>query len=286
MELLRCWLFVPAGRPKLLESAARSRADALVLDLEDGVPTSQKAAARRLAAQWLPRLATRRRRVFVRLNGLGSGLTRDDLLAVAGPKLSGVVLPKTEAAQDLRELDVLIREAEVENGVRPGEVATVPLIESARGVLRCEQIASASDRVAALSIGAEDYTRDLGVDRRPDGLALQHIRAVVVQVAAAYALQPVDTPYTDFRDSEGLAQELAIARAVGLKGKFAIHPEQVAPIQEAFTPSPQEVEAARRIVEAYDAAVLDGRAVVALNGAMIDAPVAERARAVLAAARR
>ena len=286
MDTLRSLLFVPAGRERMLESAQSARADALVLDLEDAVPLRQKAAARTLARRWIPRLASARRRVFVRVNSIASGMTRDDLMAVAGKGLAGVVLPKTESPQDLRDLDVLLREAEMEHAVRPGDVRTIPLIESARGVLRCEEIVRASDRLCGLSVGAEDYTYDIGVERDASGVALQHIRAVVVQVAVAYGLTPIDTPYADYKDEAGLIAETRLAKAVGLKGKYAIHPAQVEVINRIFTPSKDEVERARRIVEAYEDALSQGLGAVSVDGRMVDAPIAERARAIIAAAKR
>jgi citrate lyase beta subunit len=267
----------------MLEHARASRADALVLDLEDAVPARQKAAARNLAKRWIPQLAKRSRLVFVRVNGLASGLTRDDLLAVVSKQLAGVVLPKTDAPQDLRDLDVLLREAEMAAGVRPGDVRTIALIESARAVLRCEEIARGSDRLLALSVGGEDYTRDIGARRDGAGLALQHIRAVVVQVAAAYALRAIDTPYTTLNDDAGLAEDARIARAIGLSGKYAIHPAQAPVINRAFSPTKGEAEEAARIVDAFEAG--NGGA-ISVDGRMVDAPIVERARATLAAAKR
>ena len=282
MEILRSWLFVPAARQRMLENAAAVRADAIVIDLEDAVAPAQKTAARRLARTWAPKLATARRRVFVRVNSLRSGLVRDDLLAVAGKKLAGVVVPKTESAQDLRDLDVLLREAEMEAGVRPGDIAPVPLIESARGLLRCEEIARASDRVIALSVGGEDYTAELGIERSVDGPGLQHLRATIVNVCAAYDLQPVDTPYIDFRDDAGLAADVAYARAIGIKGKYAIHPQQVPLINRGFTPSAADVAQAEKIIEAFEKSA----GATSVDGRMVDAPVVARARAVIAASKR
>ena len=286
LDILRSLLFVPAGRQRMLEGARASKADALVLDLEDAVPLRQKAAARTLARRWIPKLASARCRVFVRVNSIASGMTRDDLMAVVGKGLAGVVLPKTESAQDLRDLDVLLREAEMEHGVRPGDVATIPLIESARGVLRCEEIVCASDRLCGLSVGGEDYTYDIGVERDAGGVALQHIRAVVVQVATAYGLIPIDTPYTAHKDEPGLVADTQLAKAIGLKGKYAIHPAQVDVINRIFTPSKDDVEEARRIIEAHEDALARGLGAVTVNGRMVDAPVADRARATMAAAKR
>ena len=286
MDILRSLLFVPAGRERMLEGAQASKADALVLDLEDAVPLRQKAAARILARRWIPKLASTRRRVFVRVNSIASGMTRDDLMSAVGKGLAGVVLPKAESPQDLRDLDVLLREAEMEHGVRPGDIRTIPLIESARGVLRCEEIVRASDRLCGLSVGGEDYTYDIGVQRDAGGVALQHIRGVVVQVAAAYGLTPIDTPYAGYKDEAGLVAETHLAKAIGLKGKYAIHPAQVDVINRIFTPSKDEIAQARRVIEAYEDALARGLGAVSVDGRMVDAPVAERARGIIAAAKR
>jgi citrate lyase subunit beta/citryl-CoA lyase len=209
-------------------------------------------------------------------------LTRADLMTVVGEGLGVVVLPKVEAPQDLRDLDVLLREAEMARGVRPGTVGVLPIIESARAVLRCEAIAQAIDRLVGVAIGGEDYTADIGVERDAEGLALQHIRGVVVQVAAAYGLTPIDAPYIDFSDGSGLERDARVARGIGLKGKFVIHPDQVDTVNRVFSPNAREIARAQRIVDAY-ASASDGAA-ISVDGRMVDAPVAERARAVLALA--
>jgi citrate lyase subunit beta/citryl-CoA lyase len=283
--LLRTLLFVPAHRPRMVDRAATSAADAVVLDLEDAVPPPEKRAARTAAAESIGRVAAAAKPVFVRVNDVHTGETRDDLLAVVRPGLAGVVLPKAESAQDLRDLDVLLREAETQNGVRPGEVGVIPIIESARGLLRCEEIARATDRLVALSAGAEDYTRDLGVERHSDGLAIQHLRGTVVTVAVAYGLAPIDTPYTDHANRAGLLADTRIGKAMGMKGKYLIHPEQAEPVNKLLTPTAAEIQQARRIVAAYEAALRDGVGAVAVDGRMVDAPIAERARAMLAFAR-
>jgi citrate lyase subunit beta/citryl-CoA lyase len=281
MHLLRTLLFVPAGRDDMLEKAPGRGADALVLDLEDAVLPAGKPAAREAARRRIAPLRDAGQRVFARINGIGSGLTRDDLLAVAVDGLAGVVLPKAQQAQDLRDLDVLLREAEVQNGVRPGDIGVIPLIESARGLLRCEEIATATDRVVGLSFGAEDYTGDLGVRRTPDGVGLAHARYTIATVASAYGLLAIDTPYTDFADEEGLVAETRFARDVGFHGKYVVHPAQVAPVNLVFTPAAEDVAQARRIVDAFEAAASADAGAVQLEGRMIDAPIAERARRLI-----
>jgi citrate lyase subunit beta/citryl-CoA lyase len=282
MDLFRSLLFVPGNREHMLERARDAGADVIVIDLEDAVPSDEKKTARKFVKSWLPKLAAGGQAVFVRVNGIDTGMTRDDVMAVVRRGLAGVVLPKAQQAQDLRDLDVLLREAEMANKVRPGDVRTIPIIESARGLLRCEDIARASDRIAALAIGGEDYTAELGVPRT--AAALAHVRYTLVQVAVAYALAAIDTPYTDVKDSVGLAKETALVKSIGFKGKFVIHPGQVAAVNRAFTPGRGEIAEARRIVAAAAEAAAAGRGAISVDGRMVDAPVVERARRVLAAA--
>ena len=283
MNLIRTLLFVPAVNERMITNAARSDADAVILDLEDGVAGAQKADARQLARTSIAALRDAGKTALVRVNGIETGATRDDLLAVIADGLTAVVLPKVQHPQDLRDLDVLLREAEVANGVRPGDIAVVPIIESARAVLRCEPIVQAIDRVAGIAIGGEDYTRDIGVERDADGLALMHIRGATVQIATAYGLTAIDAPYIDFKDERGLIRDSEVARAIGLKAKFVIHPDQVATANRIFSPSEREVAQARRIVDAWetrDAAV----GAISVDGRMVDAPVFERARQTIATA--
>jgi citrate lyase subunit beta/citryl-CoA lyase len=277
-------LFVPAIRERMLSGAAKSGADAIVIDLEDAVPEGEKVSGREIARRHTATLAGAGYAVFVRINGIHTGMARDDVMAVVGPALTGVVLAKTESPQDLRDLDVLLREAEMASGVRPGDIATIPLIESAAAVLRCEQIAAASDRVAAISFGAEDYTFDMGIRRIGNAAGLQHARSTLAHVATALRIPAIDAPYADYKDIAGLAAEAAVARDLGMKGKYVIHPEQIATVNAAFTPLKQEVTYARLVIEAYERGLGDGLGAVNLDGRMVDAPIADRARAVLALA--
>jgi citrate lyase subunit beta/citryl-CoA lyase len=267
----------------MIAGAARSDADAVILDLEDAVAAADKAPARDQIPSSIDALHDAGKTVMVRVNAIDTGLTRDDVLAAVRAGLDAVILPKVQAPQDLRDLDVLLREAEMERGIRAGTVGVLPIIESARGVLRCEAIAGAIDRLIGIAIGGEDYTADLGVERDAEGLALQHIRGVVVQVAVANGLVPIDAPYIDFHDERGLTRDARTARAIGLKGKFVIHPDQIAAVNRVFSPNAREIALAKRVVAAYDARP-DGVAAISVDGRMVDAPVVARARAVLESA--
>ena len=280
-DLYRSLLFVPGNRERMLAKATSSGADAIVVDLEDAVPAAEKRDARKLVRAMMPDLAASDAAVFVRVNGVHSGLTRDDVLAVVRPGLRGVVIPKTASPQELRDLDVMLREAEVKNGVRPGDIGTIPLIESPQAVLRCEAIVDATDRVLAISIGGEDYAAALGVPADAGATALAHLRYVAVTVAAARGMFAIDTPYTAFKDPAGLEAETTLARSIGFKGKYAIHPDQVAVINRLMSPSRAEITHARRVIATAEAAAGKRRGTAALDGRMIDAPIIARARAVV-----
>lgn len=282
--ILRTLLFVPAHRERMVEKAPSCGADAVVLDLEDAVPPADKAAARDGAAAAIATVAGAGVAAFVRVNGIASGMTRDDVLAVVRPGLTGVVLAKTESPQDVRDLDVLLRESETAAGVRPGDVATLPLIETPRGLLRVEEIARASDRVLGLSIGAEDYCAELGVERNVEGTAIAYLRYQVVTVTAALGKIAIDTPYGEVTDIDGLVAETKFARAIGCRGKYVVHPDQVAPVNNVFTPGEADVAQARAMLDAYEAALRRGEGAVSVDGRMVDEPVAARARRLVARA--
>ncbi len=286
MDILRTLLFVPGNRQRMLERAPRAGADAIVIDLEDAVPRSEKRTARTLVRAAFPKLVASGIPIFVRVNNIHTGLARDDVMAVVRPGLAGIVHPKTDAPQDLRDLDVLLREAELKHRVRPGDIRTIPLIESPIAVLRCEAIALASDRIVALSLGGEDYTAALGVKRDAGGAALAHARNVIATVAAAYGMFAIDTPYAGIKDEPGLVAEARLAQAIGFKGKYLIHPDQAAPVNAVFSPSNDEVAYARRVIAAAALARKQRRGAVALDGAMVDAPIVARAEQVIALAAR
>lgn len=279
MPAMRSLLFVPANRPNMVARAHQTPADVIVLDLEDSVPPEEKEAARSAVAEAVTSLKAAGKAVHVRVNHLDTGLTRDDLEAAVAPGLDGLVFPKAGGAQEVRELDVLIRERETQGRLHPGDILLVPHIESARGLLRCEEIALASSRIAALSLGGEDYVGDLGVPRTQE--ALEYGRRVLVNCCTAYGLPPLDVVYPVLHDIDGLQAEALYARAIGFKGKYVIHPEQVEPVNAAFLPTAAEIESARRIVAAFEQAVAGGRASVQVDGRMVDTPVARRARALL-----
>lgn len=281
MILHRSLLFVPGGRQEMLEKAARFPADVLCLDLEESVLPEEKPRARELAREAVARLAGAGRSVHVRANSIESGQARDDLAAVVQPDLAGVLLAKTQSPQDVRDIDVLLREQELAHGVKPGTVQLIAAIESTRALLRCEEISRASTRLAALMLGGEDYAFDLGVQRTREGRELEHARYVIATCARAAGLVALDTPWADIEDIEGLVADAERSKAVGFGGKYLIHPSHIEPVQRVFTPSETEVAQARRLLAAWEEAEAQGLGAVQLEGRMVDKPIAERARRVI-----
>ena len=191
---------------------------------------------------------------------------------------------KITSPDDIWEYSGLLDAAETKAGLPTGQTLLIPWIETAAGVLHAYDIARASARVAAITFGAEDYTRDVGIRRTTSGEEVLFPRSLVALAAHAAGVTPLDTPYVNFRDSTGLESDIAEAARLGYKGKFAIHPAQLEPIRRLFGPQPDEIEYARRVMAAWDVASADGRGSLDLDGAMVDVPVVERARNTLAEA--
>jgi citrate lyase subunit beta/citryl-CoA lyase len=267
LQTARSFLFAPGSEERKLVRALDSGADAVVADLEDAVAPEEKGAARDLATHLVGDARTESLRLL-RVNGVGTEWHDADLTAVSGRGLDGIVLPKaTDAA--VRAVAGRV------------DLPIVAIVETARGLRDAFAVAS-HEQVAVLLLGAVDLGLDLGLEQREDGQEILFARSsLVVDSAAAGLRGPVDRVWVDVRDLEGLARDCAFARSLGFRGKALVHPDQVAPTHEAFAPTASELRRAREIVAAYDRAVGDGQGVVALDGDMIDAPVAERARELL-----
>ncbi|TET40188.1 MAG: CoA ester lyase [Dehalococcoidia bacterium] len=281
MEPLRTLLFVPGNRQNMIEKAQALPADVLVLDLEDSVPAAEKANARALVRDSIAGLALKGQRVFVRINSLASGYAQQDLEAVISDGIDGISQPKPSSGDEIRRVEAIIERLERDRGMRQGHVKLIPWVETAKGLLNAFEIASASPRVVGIAFGAEDFTLDTGMERTKEGSELHHPRVMVVIAARAADVIAIDTPYNDFRDEEGLIREARLARSLGFEGKFLIHPSQIDPVNQIFRPSAEEVAHARRVVEAFEAAEVQGFASTSLEGKMIDIPQANRARKLL-----
>lgn len=286
MAALRSMLFVPADSPRKLAKALESRADALILDLEDAVAPAQKPAARAAAARFIAeQAATLSSQLYVRINPLDSGLALDDLAAVVVPGLAGVMLPKTRSAEDVRRLGHYLDSLEARAGMTAGGVRIVPVAtETAQGLLTLHSFQPGIPRLAGMTWGAEDLSAAIGAisNREEDGsLSPLYVLAnsLCLCAAAAAEVPAIDTLYADFKDPAGLAASCQQARRRGFKGRIAIHPDQVDVINATFSPSEAELGAARRVVDAFAAQPQAGA--VSIDGVMYDMPHLKQARRTL-----
>ena len=282
--ILRSLLFVPGDRADMIGKALRYGADALILDLEDGVAADAKPPARHIIAAALEHGFPQGPPIFARINGMESGLLEEDLGIALRPRVDAVCLPKCNSPEELQAVDARLQALEDRWGVPRGRVRLVPMIETARGVLSAPGIARGHSRVAALGFGAEDFTADIGVPRTREGGELAYARAAVSLAAHAGRIDALDGIYADFHDAEGLRADTAAARALGYTGKMVIHPAQINTVHTAFAPSAAEVERARRVVAAFEEAQTRGAGIAVVDGAMVDRPVVLRAQRILAIA--
>ena len=284
MELLRSLIFVPGNRRDMLDKARAFDADVIVIDLEDSVPPGEKLNARQVVKEMAPTLSAGGQRVMVRVNSLDTGLTRDEVSDVIGPHLYGISLGKVESPWDISECDGIMTTLERRSGLEPGSLRLIPWIENSKAVMRVYDIAVASPRIVGLAFGAEDFTDDMDIQRTDTGEEVHFPRSAVAVASRAAGVAALDSPYVAFRDEDGLRREIQLDLTLGFKGKFAIHPAQLEPINTMFSPRPENVAYARRVVAVWDEAEAAGRGSTSLDGKMIDVPVVKRARSLLALA--
>jgi citrate lyase beta subunit len=267
-------LFTPGSDEHKLHTALAAGADAVVADLEDAVAAPEKAAARKLTARVLASVQSESLKT-VRVNGADTAFFAEDLEALADLPLSAVVLPKAT------------REAvEAVAAVLGDRLPVIAIVETARGLREAYETAR-HPLVAMLVLGAVDLGLELGLEPRDDRAELVFARSkLVLDSAAAGRRGPIDAVFVDIRDTDGLEAEALYARSLGLRGKACIHPAQVAAVNRVFVPSAAETDRARRLVEAYEQGLREGRGVVEVDGQMVDLPVVEHARRVLTAAER
>ena len=281
----RSMLFLPGNTPNMLVNGPYLGADALILDLEDAVAPSEKDAARLLVRSAIRDMDFRDCEIIVRINSIDTGFWQADIDAILpqGPDL--ILLPKSGSAQDILTADEYITRTEERLGMAPNTVRLMPLIETALGVENAFAIASASPRVAALFLGAEDLTADLRCQRTKEGREIEYARTRLVTAARAAGVDVYDTPFTDVNDDAGIRTDAAYAKALGFTGKASISPRHVEVINRVFSPTQKEIDYAYEVMDAIRLAKEQGRGAIALRGKMIDAPIVARAEQTIAAAR-
>jgi citrate lyase subunit beta/citryl-CoA lyase len=278
----RSTLILPVNIPRFVEKAYQRGADAILLDLEDAVPLAEKENARRLVKDSLALAAKGGAEVGVRINKDPSMFLKD-LEASVYPGLDGITLPKAESAEEVRNLESQIEKLERQRGMKPGHVQISILVETPKGLLKAQEIATASPRIESMFIGPEDYCLELGVEPSPDGTEIFYPLSYIVIVCKPVGVRPMGLvgSIAGFRDLEAFERAVARARQIGCEGASCIHPDQVAVINRVYTPAPEKVEFARRAVEAFEEGLRKGTASVSLDGKMMDLPVYNRAKLVI-----
>ncbi len=284
MPSRRALLYVPGDDWKKINKATTLDVDCICLDMEDGVAASRKAEARTTIARALQELNFGRSEKVVRINAVGSGLEAGDLAAVLPYHPQGIVLPKAEEPPQIQWVHERVEAAELKYGWPLHSIRMLIGVETPRAILNLKEIAS-HPRLDALIFGGEDYAAALGATRTPEAVELLYARLATLNAAAAYGLQAIDMVMVDFRDLQALRAEAGFGARLGFAGKQVIHPDQIAPVQEAFTPCEEAIAQAQRIISAFDAVQRQGRGVLALDGRMIDLPLVKAAHNVLDRAR-
>ena len=281
MSVFRTFLFAPGNHARRVEKALSLDADAVILDLEDAVAIAEKPATRSKAVAALqgPRTGLG----YIRVNAISTEFCHGDIQAVVAKGVDGIILPKVEAAHELKTIDWLITELERERGLPKGGIDLIPIIETAKGMETAFEIASAGTRARRMAFGAGDLTLDMNIEWSRDELELLPYRSAVVQASRAAGIEPpIDTVWVDLKDGEGLAASALRCRQLGYQGKMCIYPDQVPVVNDVFTPSPAAIAQARKMVAAFEEAEKAGLASIQVDGKFIDYPIVYRAQSILA----
>jgi citrate lyase subunit beta/citryl-CoA lyase len=280
MMILRSFLFVPGNRIDRIEKAIASSADGVIIDLEDAVALSQKEAVRDQVGTFLKTAS--RKNLFVRVNAIETSFFNEDIEKVAEAAIWGIVIPKTEKPEALQEADRKLADLERKRSIPQRQIHLVPMIETALGLSRAREIGASTPRVLAIAFGAGDLTLDLGAKQSKTGEELLFARSSLVLSCRLAGVTPIDAPYMiDVKDVEGLKTEAQRSRQLGFRGKFCIHPSQVEPVNEIFSPTQEEIARAKKIVEAFELAKEKGEGAISLEGEFVDPPIYNRAKQLL-----
>ena len=280
MHSRRALLYVPGDDRHKIEKALTFGVDCICLDLEDGVAQNRKPEARRSVAAAIGDLTFGQSEKLVRINAVGSGLEMADIDSVLPSHPDGIVVPKVEALEQIQWVSGKIETAELTHGWAVNSIRILVDVETAKGVLNLKEIAS-HPRLDGLIFGGEDYAVSIGATRTAEAWELFTARSLLVMHAKASGLQAIDIVSIDFQDLRTLRDEAAFGAKMGYTGKQVIHPAQVGPVQEEFTPNDESIEKARRITEGFEAHQKEGKGAFALDGKMIDMPLVKAAQNVL-----
>ncbi|MCK4538681.1 MAG: CoA ester lyase [Candidatus Krumholzibacteria bacterium] len=271
---------MPGNNPDLMRNGGLFGADCVILDLEDSVSPLAKDAARVLVRNTLIQIDYGEAERIVRINPMSTEFGEDDLKMIIPARPDTILIPKCETVADVTAVEKIVEEIEKREGIETPTLL-MPLIETANGILNAREVGSSSSRVVALCFGAEDFTADIGVARTVKGGESLTARCLLVLGAKASGVQAIDTVFSDTNDIEGLVESTREAMALGFEGKGVIHPAQIKPIHEVFSPTPERIEHAKKVVAAIEKARASGSGVASIGSKMVDAPIELRARKIL-----
>jgi citrate lyase subunit beta/citryl-CoA lyase len=274
-------LFVPGGNERLLTKGVGLEVDSLILDLEDSVTPDNKVSAREAVAEALMRTDFGGKEKVVRVNSLTTEYGKHDVAAVTKGRPNTLLLPKVNRPDDVLSYEALVKEVEKREGLSPGSIEFVALIETPLGIVNIDAIASASTRMNGLLFGAADYTRETRGKITPGRIELHYPMIRILLAARVAGIDAIDTPYFDIKDSEGLVRHTQQAKDMGYDGKAIIHPSQVEAVNRIFTPTMDEVNYARKVVETFEKAKGEGKGATQLDGQLIENVHAEMAQRTL-----
>ena len=281
MHSRRALLYVPGDDRHKIEKSLTLNVDCICLDMEDGVAPARKMEARLCILSALHELDFGSAEKLVRINPVGSGLEADELAVILPAHPDGIVIPKVENSGQVAWVSGQVESVELAHGWPLNSIRLIVDVETARGLLNLGEIAS-QPRLDAIIFGAEDFAADIGATRTPEAWEVFHARSAIVIAAAANGLQAIDMVSIDFKDIDKLRTESRFGVQLGYAGKQVIHPDQVAPVQEAFSPDQITVQNAQRIVDSFEVSLKEGKGAYALDGyKMIDLPLVKAARSVL-----
>ena len=280
--LLRSLLFVPGHNEKLLESASRSNADVLLLDLEDSVqPHANKILARERIREFVSSDRFIDFHVFPRINDRESGELLKDLSALTIPGVDGFMYPKATKGEDIYFIDKLLETIEYEKAIEIGTFKLIPLIETTGAVLNAQEICSASSRVIGIAFGCEDFITDLNGIHDPEGVSIYNPRAIIAMAARNHNVAPIDTVHIKVHDLEDLEKNLKLAKILGFEGMLVLHPKEIPLVHQHFSPTVMDVKEANEMLQLAEDAKKEGKGVAYMNNKFVGPPMVLTAKSIL-----
>jgi len=267
MKIRRSMLYVPAISEKMIRKSVELKADAIILDLEDAVAPDQKENAREILKNLLNELSFGEKEIVVRVNGLQSGLTEEDLKNTLSDKIDAVLLPKVLSEEDVKNFEGMVEKISKEKGIKK-EIKIHLMIETPSSVLRIREICGASEKLSALLLGSADLSKEMRCKNKKD--ILQPLMSLVIAGGRTKNLDVIDAPFFNIKDLEGLERDCLLAKEMGFDGKQVIHPSQIETINKIFSPSEEEIQWAERVISQYEPAMKKGIGVISIDGEMIE----------------